>query len=415
MKRSLPGILILCVMLMGQLWLNPSPLQQHAYQSRAPAAAPLWTTCAAAFRFVISTARNPFWGFLKRAPVPRLGRLDTDAVATATARFIEELSGGRALEDIAPESMEETLGLIEAVLQTRGFNAVDYAKLDRLRQGKIVSLLKQLDKPSRFSLEAYENIWAELFTTRLGRWDRFKTVFDDEHAKRQAVALLMQEEVARLGLVKSARKYALLENPEPIIRRFRNSVMGKGLAASIFNLPIMLGMPPLVLPRFSRVRLPAELAQDLLDQGLTEVNLARVDDFLKVHSAGQFGITLGMRERYELIRRAYVAGLGVYFLALSAWEAVVRYNEISEEEEQLNNGIAEVQELLDQAQFLEEQGYDIFDDGEDRPAPTVLSRECRDLRDCLLGTLGEAPWDTNSQGYKECREFVDPNNLCDQF
>ncbi len=395
--------------MLTQVWLVPPPTS-----ARAPAS--LWSGCAAAFRFVVSTAQSPLVGFLRRAPVPRLGRLDVAAVNSASARYSAELSSGTSLDHIAPQSFEETLGLIEAIVTSRGFPPVDYAQVDRLRRGKIVSLLKQLERPSRLSLEAYDDIWAELFSLRLGRWERFSAIFSAERAKTQALALLMQEEIARLGLIRAGKKYALLENPEGSVRRFRNSTLGKSLATSLFNLPVMLGMPPLVLPRFSRVRLPPDLAQDLLDQGLSQNNMARVDYFLKQHSAGQFGITLGAQERYEIIRRTYVAGLGVYFLALTAWEANVRYHEITEEEDRLNDGIAEVQLLLEQAQFLDEQGYDIFEGKEDAPgmAPQ-LQRECVDLRDCLQATLGDAPWDVTTQGYKECRAFVDPQDKCQQF
>lgn len=406
MKRILPGFLILALLATSQLWMSPKA------PSRSPAS--LWMGCAAAFRLVSSVVRSPWLGFIRRVPSPKFGRVDAKAVNRAAANFIEEINNGRVIDEIVPETMEETLGLMEAVLVTRGFSQVNYEQMDVLKRGKLASLLRQLDKPSRFSLESYENIWAEIFTTRLGRWERFKSVFDGDHAKRQSMMLLMQEEIVRLGLVRSAKKYALLENPEPVIRRFKNSTLGKGLGASILNLPVMLGMPPLALPRFSRMRLPPELVNDLLEEGLTEANLARVDTFLKEYSGGNFGIGLATQDRYELIRRAYGAGLGVYFLTLAVWETYIRSEQIDEEEDAIIDSITEIEDLLDQAQKLEEQGYDIFADS--KPSERkVLSRECRDLKDCLEGAIGPAPWDKSSKNYKECREFVDPENRCQDF
>src|SRR5690606_23577121 len=145
-------------------------------------------------------------------------------------------------------------------------------------------------------------------------------------------------------------------------------------------LPMLLGMPPLALPRLSRLKLPQELASDLLEQGLTEHNLARVDDFLTHETARRFGIGLGLEQRYELIRRSYSAALGVYFLTLAAWEAHVRYHQVSEEEEALDDALYEVEEMLGKAEFLEQQGYSVFSD---EPSGAKISRECRDLRDCL--------------------------------
>mgnify|MGYP003640134872 FL=1 len=402
MKKLVPAFIILTVLATSELWHG-----QARNLDRRPAS--LWAGCMQAFRIVSSVAKSPWLGFLRRVPRPNLKQFSVDEVGSATARYIEELNSGKSLDEIVPESMEETLGLMEAVLVTRGFDAVDYAAMDRLKRGKIASLLKQLDKPSRFSLEAYENIWAEIFVARLGRWERYKSIFDGEHAKAQAIQLLMQEEIARLGLVKAGRKYALLENPENSVRRFTNSSLGKSLSTSIFNLPIAFGMPPLAIPKLNRLRLPQDLADSLLKDGLSEANLARVDEFLVEYSAGRFGLNLGVRERYELIRKTYSAGLGIYFLILGSWEAVVRYRELSEEEDAISDGIHEISQILEQAANLEQQGYQIFEDG---PTTSTVSRECRDLKDCLRSSAGEGPWETQSQVYLDCKSFVDPDNKC---
>ena len=405
MQHKLPGLFILFFLLVSGVWLDFSPSPK-----RAPAS--LWAGCAQACRLVVSVVNSPWLGFIRRVPKPSLGQLDGAAVNAATMRFTNELNAGVAFESINPQTMEETLGLIEAVLVTKGYARVDYAALDVFKRGKLASLLRQLDRPSRFSLESYENIWAEIFVTRIGRWERFKSVFDSDHAKRQALALFMQEEVARLGLIRSAKKYALLENPEPIIRRFNNSKLGKTLGTSLFNLPMLFGMPPLVFPRLSRLRLPEDLARDLLEQGLTQGNMTRVDEFLAQASAKRFGIGLSTADRYELIRRSYTVGLGVYFLALASWEAYVRYHAIDEEDDSLSDAIVEVEDLLEKAEFLQSQGYDIFDDV---PEQKILTLECRDLQDCLELELGRGPWDKNSAAYKECRAFVDPKNRCQEF
>lgn len=410
MNRVLPGFAILLLLATSGLWV----MRPERATNRAPAQAALWVSCAHAFRSVVTIAKSPWLAFLRRVPRPRVGGLDADLVNEATARFVSELQGGRALEDIVPETMEETLGLMEAVLVTRGFSQVDYSRLDILKRGKLASLLKQLDKPSRFSLESYENIWAEIFTARLGRWENYKSIFDGDHAKRQSVALLMQREIARLGLVRAGKKYALLENPEGVIRRFKNSKLGRILGTSILNVPVVLGMPPLAFPRFSRLKLPPELADDLLEQGLTDDNLRRVDEFLQGYSAGRFGIGLDVQERYELIRRTYSAGLGAYFLVLAVWETVVRHEEITEEEDEIIDSISEIEDILSKAEILQNQGYEIFSD-EVPAANESISRECRDLKDCLESSIGPAPWDKNSQTYKDCREFVDPRNKCTSF
>lgn len=405
MQHKLSGIFILFFLLVSGVWLDISPAPK-----RAPAS--LWAGCAQAFRLAVSVVNSPWLGFIRRVPRPSLGKLDGVAVNTATARFTSELNAGVALESINPQTMEETLGLIEAVLVTKGFARVDYEALDVFKRGKLASLLRQLDRPSKLNLESYENIWAEIFITRIGRWECFKSIFDTDHAKRQALALFMQEEVARLGLIRSAKKYALLENPESMIRRFNNSKLGKTLATSLFNLPMLLGMPPLVFPRLSRLRLPHDLARDLLEQGLTPANLARVDEFLGQASAKRFGIGLSAADRYELIRRSYTTALGIYFLGLASWEAYVRYHAIDEEEDSLSDAIVEVEDLLEKAEFLQAQGYDIFDD---TPEQKILSVECRDLQACLELELGRGPWDQNSAIYKECRAFVDPKNRCQEF
>lgn len=410
MKQVLPGFAILLLLATSGLWV----MRPQSHAARTPAQVALWVSCAHAFRTVVSIAKSPWVGFLRRVPRPRVGGLDATLVNEATARYVAELQGGRALDEIVPETMEDTLGLMEAVLVTRGFDQVDYTRMDIFKRGKMASLLKQLDKPSRFSLESYENIWAELFTTRIGRWEHYKSVFDGDHAKRQSVALLMQREVARLGLVRAGKKYALLENPEGMVRRFKNSKLGRTLSTSILNVPVALGMPPLAFPRFSKLKLPPELADDLLEQGLTDDNLRRVDEFLQGYSAGRFGLGLDIQERYELIRRTYSAGLGVYFLVLAVWETAVRHEEIKEEEDEIIDSIAEVEDILSKAEILERQGYDIFAD-EEVPQTETLSRECRDLKDCLESSIGPAPWDKSSQTYKDCREFVDPKNKCSSF
>lgn len=409
MKRVLPGFAILLFLAFSGLWvLRPLP-----NAARTPAQAALWAGCAHAFRTVVSITKGPWVGFLRRAPRPQRG-LDSGLVNASTARFINELQSGRALDEIVPESMEETLGLIEAVLVTRGFSQVDYNRMDIFKRGKMARLLRQLEKPSRFSLESYEDIWAELFTTRIGRWEHFKSIFDGDHAKRQAIALLMQKEIANLGLVRAGKKYALLENPEAAIRRFKNSRLGRILSTSILNVPVALGMPPLALPRFSSLKLPTELADDLLEQGLTDDNFRRVDEFLQGYTAGRFGIGLDTQSRYELIRRTYSTGIGVYFLVLTVWETIVRNEKIKEEEDEVIDSIAEIEDILFKAELLQEQGYDIFVDEESAHVEN-LSRECRDLKDCLESSIGPAPWDKDSKTYSECRDFVDPDHRCTRF
>lgn len=404
MKRFIPAIFILLLLATSQVWHGSSSSQ---LLQRQPAS--LWVGCMQAFRVIVSVTKSPWLGFIRRVPRPRLNQFDVAAVRQATENFVSELQAGKKLEEIIPETLEETLGLMEAVLITKGFKATDYSNLDFLRRGKLASLLKQLERPSKFSLEAYDDIWAEIFVTRLGRWERYKSIFDADHAKKQAIALLMQEEIARLGLVKAGKKYALLENPEKSLRRFKNSTLGKSLSTSLFNLPIALGMPPLALPRLSRLRLPQELADSLLDKGLTPQNLKKVDEFLIEYSAGRFGLNIGVRERYELIRKTYVAGLGIYFLILGSWEAVVRYRELNEEEDTLVDSISDIREILAKGELLEEQGYDIF---QDSPGSVPLSQECRDLKDCLRSSLGAPPWDEDSTVYRDCRAYVDPNQLC---
>src|SRR5690606_3103385 len=107
----------------------------------------------------------------------------------------------------------------------------------------------------------------------------------------------------------------------------------------------------------------------------------------------------------------YSAGLGVYVLVLAVWETVARNKEIDEEEDEIINSIAEIEDILSKAEILQDQGYDIFSDEEPAQVESI-SRECRDLKDCLEGSLGSGPWDKSSQTYKECREFVDPNHKC---
>lgn len=411
MKRLFPGFAILIFLATSGLWVVGRPVPTTG---REPAQAALFVSCATALRTIMTITRSPWLGFLRRVPRPHLKGLDGTLVDQYTDEFLSELQAGKELSEFNPESLEQTLGLMEATIVSRGSARVEYASMDILKRGKIASLLRQVDRPSRFSLESYENIWAEIFVTRIGRWERFKSIFDGDHAKRQAIMLLMQEEIARLGLEKAAKKYGMFENPAGVIRRFKNSKLGKFMAVSIFNIPIAFGMPPLVLPRFTRPRLPPELAQDLLDQGLTDINISKVDDFLKDYSAGRFGVSLDKIERYELIRRSYNSGLGVYFLVLAVWETIVRSEQISEEEDEIVDTISEVQDLIDNAQALQDQGYDIFSDEEVTPK-VVLSRECRDLYDCL-STIGDPEQiSKNSNEYKDCKEFVDPQNRCQQL
>ncbi len=411
MRNNFIGIFLILFMLATGLWNRGD---SHISSNRSPAQAAIWVSCAQAFRTVMTITRSPWFGFIRRVPTPHLRKLDGSVVNQLTDEFLLELQAGKELSEFNPNTIEETLALIEATLVSRGSARVDYERMDFLKKGKLASLLRQLDKPSRFSMESYENIWSEIFITRIGRWESYKSIFDGDHAKKTAIMLLMQEEIAKLGLERAARKYGMFENPEGVVRRFKNSKVGRFLAVSIFNIPVALGMPPLVLPRFKKPRLPEQLARDLIDQGMTDINISKVDDFLKDYSSGRFGINLDKLERYELIRRTYSAGLGAYFLVLAVWETVVRNSEITEEEEPLAETITDIQELLSSAEELEEQGYDIFEDQEANPH-VKLSRECQDLKECLSSFGDYDQIDKNSVEYKDCKDFVDPQNKCQEF
>lgn len=331
---------------------------------------------------------------------------------TKLSEYKELLEGKTMEEGLAlfhrPDKSEEVIAFIDALNTVHRQSAVIVSEnLPLLTRRKLHKLADKMMSEKRVLWRDMESIVADIYDLNLGPQIKNKDFFRSELLKQRVVTRLFQEELAERGLSHVLPKYRIFMDKPPLIKSFLESREGELIKTALFNLPVFFGAPPMYLPKLRRMRLPKDLADEILMNGLGPEQMVKVEEALKL---GPMNMTT--QARYEILRRYYSVGATVFLSAAIAWEAY-ETNQVHEEEREILNQLTyDIGTSLEDAQELSRRGYQVFQDDE---APRHPS--CRSLESCFEKQGLVEPYVDSKEDsrYLSCKQIFDRNSNCPDY
>ncbi|GEM_PF-3236448 len=272
-------------------------------------------------------------------------------------------------------------------------------KLNRFKEAALEGIVKRFQAKGRLEVAQIENLTRELYMTAYGPEVKLKNFFKGSEARDEIILRVVQQDLLSRGLLRVFSDYRISKNTPSFIQKFRQTKLGKAALTGIFNLPMYAGWPPLWLPDFKPLKLTDELADEVLDKGLTDNVLRRLDM--------SFSSDLVTRLRYDILRSYYLKGIMVYVSLAGLYDFYQLNKGLDDESEILQNATAEVVSILDSAADLEQSGIDIFTSQGIEEGKSF----CEAIHSCL-GTLGTTLSESSPDQLKTCCSIMDPDNRC---
>ncbi|MBT7610788.1 MAG: hypothetical protein HN576_13590, partial [Bacteriovoracaceae bacterium] len=351
-------------------------------------------------------------------------KFDFEKYKFLKAKYIEELLTTEVKNLDFQKTPEGILALGEAI--NKDITSIldpELAGMSFLKRRKLERLVRSFESIDKPDLEHVEDLVANVYSTVLGNKFRLSHLMDSKIAKNKIMTRIVQQELLTQGLVSILSKNQNLLPTKRFLKKFMNSYKGKYLATMLFNLPVLAGFPPLYLPGLKQLKVPPELAREILEKGFTEEMMQK----LNIEVLKGLKIKLEYRTGYELLRRYYMIGISIY-LSYVILDEFYEGDKIRQENFMLEEVARDMNSILDQAEVLQSRGIDIF--GEDEATefetvdPTVRTEFqmmdnpfCRAMKECLImhkEDTGEEAL-TESRPYKECKTFMDPDDKCPDY
>lgn len=322
------------------------------------------------------------------------------------------------LWDEVPHTSEGLLAAVKIVTERShsGMSPLDIQiKLNLFKEASLEHVVRKLSLRGKLEANDLEDFSREIFLISHGpRYklgDFLKEVKGEEvDFGKLAISRLIQEDLLAKGLLRTFRSY----NPEftnaNFLQRFSHSKFGKMALTGLFNLPMLVGTPPLWGPRGAPLRLPSDLAEKILREGMSrEIFNGIESDFSRL---AQSKVT------YEMMRSYYIKGTLLYLSLAAFYDFYLLNGELNEEKEMLKDATEELGGFFNSIGELQEEGVDIFEEETIESGATF----CQGIAECL-NTLGIDidPLDFESlpeirsnsrENYQLCKEVIDPGNHC---
>ena len=391
--------------------------KQMSYSKRYPANSS--ETCRNLIRSLIGTESAPLKAWKKLTDIPNNYRFDFEKFKLMKDKYILDLETISIKELDFQKTPESIMALAEALNKEVGSDLENgLAKMSFIKRRKLERLVQNIEKVNSPSINQVEELVANVYATVLGPKFKLSYLMESHTAKNKIMSRIVQEEILKDGLIKVLSKNSELRATQGFFKKFINSYKGKYLATMLFNLPVLAGFPPLYLPGLKKIKLPPELARELLEKGLTEEMLQK----LNVEVLQDLSVNLTHRNGYEIFRRYYMAGISVY-LTYVMLEEFYEGEKIREENILLEEIASDMDEILEQAEILQSRGIDIFNEseadvlvdlGQRTEFETLDNPFCRAIKECLQMHKDETGEEAvkGSNPYKECKSFMDPENKC---
>ncbi len=315
-------------------------------------------------------------------------------------------------------SPEGVLAYIEALSKKRGLTHPRLKKLGFFSRRGLQKIANKISQEKKIDKELLENFSAEIYLNAYGPAfgvkDLFSSYLGDSTLKKKALVRILQEDISRRGLESFlAKKHFFSDRPKSY-QKFARSKLGRSLGIGLFNLPVFIGVPPLFLPSMRPFRISENLAQELINKGLSDELLDKLERELATKTGKPFSLRLENRARYEILKRYYMRGALIYLAAFGLYETYRFDEELDEEAKILQVNLNKMTDELNTALELDSDGYFLFP-GDSRESDAVQKGEifCQAIESCLddFGEEGHLI-EKVSDEYKACQKFMDPDNRC---
>lgn len=338
-----------------------------------------------------------FFSWKRWLSIPE-NRFDLDLYNDLITQYENALRSG---ENFTPDqSSEGLLAYIKATVRSRDLDdsGMDL-KLNLFREGKLEALHQRLLKRGKLESARIEDLTAELFTTAFGPEVSFKKFLNGDELKKKLILRVVQQDLVDKGLLGVFFDYRLTKNNPTFLQKFRSTIPGKAAMTGILNLPVLAGAPPLYLPGFGPIRLSEGLSGELLDKGLSDDVLRRIDM--------EIGHSLTDKARFNKIKSYYVSGVMIYITLASIYDSYQLNKDLDEEAIVLDEALGEIEELVRKTEVLENSGINVFSDEELEEGRTF----CDAISSCLK-SVGVSEGETEAPAFTQCKQIMDPDNRC---
>lgn len=311
---------------------------------------------------------------------------------------ILEREGAEAIETL-PDNVESTLAMLDFYASKLGRNSIEFNQKRQKRAGNLVATMKLRKK---FDLRDVQAVLDDLIDLKYPVQYRFGSDEVTPFLRSQ-----IHRELVREGLEKMFIRYA--PDRVPRLTKFAKSKWGEAFRTTFFNLPVLVGMPPIYLPKGQGLKLSKELAEALLEEGLTP----ELEKQILKSYYGDIGVRFTVD--YHWLRKRYMIAVGVYLSAAFVYDFYFEQQSLNREASELEEMNREANELLGIASELEEAGLDVFNDQQDL-SQFEGERFCQLIENCLRTHLGrEDNSGASSDLIAQCRKFMDPSGKCRRY
>jgi len=317
------------------------------------------------------------------------------------ALYYEDLIKG----DSSPKPEASPEGLMAFIRATKSFQlkgenqAREIGEISIAQKRALSELLKKLSYQRSWQFDDIDNLTHVLYTIAFGARGSLGASLSFTGRQRELIVALATEDLAKKGMYESFSHFRFLgANPGPL-RKFAQTKFASGLKVSLLNLPMLLGAPPLYLPKVKPPKLSKGLADDLLSEGLTDEVAERI--------SREIGASLVVNDQYLRVRKAYMYGVMIYLVMAQAYDTYQLEAELRESQELIGEAREEADELTQSLDVLEGSSIDVFSEEEIEKGNIF----CQNLRECF-DAFSVPESDTESEGFKTCQSVIDPGNQC---
>jgi len=289
------------------------------------------------------------------------------------------------------------------------FAMVDKSSVTALSTSELNQLYKYTQDflNARFRNEDINDYLSVFYKRLMPKEVKSLDIFANEKRLRELMALRVSKEFAEKGLNQFSKEYGLLSDPSRL-SRILNSKAVKRLGALVLNIPVIYGMPPLYLPGLKSLEIPDKYASKMLKEGLDFELYKKALKSMNMTDK-KFFIGHAARVRYNAFKSQYNRGAGVLLSIIAIQYYYFEQAVVTEEADTLDEATNVLNDKIETASenlsVVEAMTLEL---------DLMTSRQCRSLKRCLkfsIDSSGDIPA-PGSEAYIACKEFRDPDNLC---
>lgn len=341
---------------------------------------------------------------------------------------------------------EALLAFIHAMNKKNYLNIEDQVKELSLAQRKrITRIFHTLNSDTKWTFKASEDLISDLLYDTIGPEAKVfgREVMDDEKAHRRLLIRLIMEETTYKGLESVYANYRIFPGGLGKVKEFFRSNVGQAIITGAFWSPALFGATPIpYFPKLKKLRIPEQLLDEMMEKGMNNEFLEKLDKTLKSELNLGFHSNLSGRARYDVLRRRvnrYVIPAVIFWGILSDYYVFTEEMEIyNQDGEYLDEKVEQFTQIFQTITEVDDLGINILSsmakvqinsDEINEEQKTILeNREvmsnhiCRDLFDCFdlkSMMVGVDFLDKDNPEHlteiKECKAVFDGLNECPQL